>query len=141
MSLYPSPSRPISSATRLLISLIGVSCPSTLLASSSPCVAKGADDVLAARPTDNAVVDHDDPFTLDDWFDSDDFLDNLLPALVGRFYEAAQTSLTPVPILHQTLLHGNVAFLAVAESCGPSRVRDWYDHVCFERVLLSQNMA
>src|SRR5207247_10108110 len=107
----------------------------------SASVAYCSDYVLAARPSDNAVVDNYDPLALYDGFYCDDFLDNFFSALICGLNEASKVSLLSVPILHQALFHRDATLLRVAERGRPGRVWDRDDNVCVERTLASEASA
>src|SRR6266436_8887288 len=103
------------------------------------CVAQSSYDVLATCPPYYAVVDHDDVLPVDHGSDGYDLPDDLFPTLIGRFDEAPETSLPPIPVFHQALFHRYPALLRISKSCWSSGVRDGYHHVCFERIFPSKD--
>src|SRR5207247_11252798 len=107
----------------------------------SASVAYCSDYVLAARPSDNAVVDNYDPLALYVGFYCDDFLDNFCAALICGLNEASKFPLLSVPSLHQALFHRDATLLRVAERGRPGRVWDRDDNVCVERILASEDSA
>src|SRR2546428_14137570 len=99
------------------------------------CVAQRPYDVLATCPPYYAVVDHDDVLPVDHGSDGYDLPDDLFPTLIGRFDEAPETSLPPIPVFHQALFHRYPALLRISKSGGSSGVGNKDHNVCPEQVL------
>src|SRR5438445_3265437 len=96
-------------------------------------------DVLATCPSHYAVVDHDDVLPVDYGSNGYDLPDDLFPTLIGRFDEAPETSLPPIPVFHQALFHRYPALLRISKSGGSSGVGNRYHNVCLERILPSKD--
>src|SRR6266849_10199126 len=57
---------------------------------------------------------------------------------MGWLYEAAETAFTMITVLHESLLHRDTANFRIPK-CGRScRIRDRYDNVRFEWILLGE---
>ena len=104
-------------------------------------VSEGLDNVSAAGSADDAVINHDDVFAIDDGFDGDNLANDLFPALGCWFDEAAEASLSAIAVFHQPLLHGYPALLGIAEGCGPRGVGDGNDNIGFERIFPGENLT
>src|SRR2546425_8428679 len=103
------------------------------------CVAQRPYDVLATCPPYYAVVDHDDVLPVDHGSDGYDLPDDLFPTLIGRFDEAPETSLPPIPVFHQALFHRYPALLRISKSGGGSGGGGRDPKVCLLRKLSSQD--
>src|SRR3989442_11566881 len=94
------------------------------------CVAQRPYDVLATCPPYYAVVDHDDVLPVDHGSDGYDLPDDLFPTLIGRFDEAPDTSLPPIPVFHQALFHRYPALLRISKSGGAGRPGERFNTTC-----------